>query len=476
MLEIVIDSHITIRGLSEDWKKGLAHLSSVENESKSRAESEYVWGSGQLPDRISLASLGQKNLILPRGMLNDVLRLLAERNVEKSDIQLVDKRKFHDGLVLNNVETLRDDQEIAVSTLVDSYQGRIIAPPGKGKTVIALGAISRLKCPTLIIVEKTHIAQQWVDRAKEHIGADLGMIGDGKWEEKPISVATIQTLWSRQETLDEINWWENWSMVILDEQHHIPAQTFMEIIQRFSARYRIGLSATKGKSKAKDKVSQLVFGETLYEDTEVNIKPEIHTIETSFTFDYHPTSKVGRKVVRNNYQKLVSALVEDTVRNNLIVNKITDNQDHCNLVLSRRLGHLETLKKMCIGRGIDEEKCYWLTGEEPTDERMDIYRRADSGSCVIFSTVADEAVDIPRIDRIYLTFPAKNPETIWQQIGRGTRDHSDKQYGTIVYDFVDKNVGVLSNQFKTRLRGLYQQKELTVVNENNQRKAVELSS
>jgi len=464
-LEVIIDSHITVRNLSEDWKKGLAHLASIENESKNRAEREYVWGSGQLPDRISLAQLGRKNLILPRGMLPQLIDLLTE-NVERSQVRIHDKREFHNGLVLNPVKTLRDDQETAVSNWVSSYQGRIIAPPGKGKTVTALAAISRLRCPTLIIVEKTHIAQQWVDRAKEHLGFDIGMIGDKQWNEQPISVATIQTLWSRQEELDEKNWWKYWSMVILDEQHHIPATTFMEIIQRFPARYRIGLSATKGKSKEKDRISELVFGTTIYEDTEVNVKPEIHTIPTRFNFAYRPTKKIGKRVKRNNYQELVAALVRDDQRNELIANKIVSNYMHCNLILSRRLEHLYALYNLCNEKTFDANKLYMLTGKEDTDERMEIYEKADAGRCAIFSTVADEAVDIPRIDRIYLAYPAKNPETIWQQIGRGTREHSDKQSGTIVYDFIDQNVGVLANQFKARLRKLYQQKELIVVNED----------
>jgi superfamily II DNA or RNA helicase len=458
-LEIVIDSHITIRNLSDDWKKGLAHLASIKNESKDRAQRELVWGAKNLPDTISLARIGRKNLILPRGFLADLLEILQDKEIP-FDIQ--DKREYHSGLILNPVDHLRDDQERAVEEIVARSQGRIIAPPGKGKTVIALGAIARLRCPTLIIVEKKHIAQQWADRAKEHLGLELGIIGDNQWVEKPISIATIQTLWSRKEQLDEDNWWKYWSALFLDEQHHIPATTFSEIIQRFPARYRIGLSATKGKSAEKDHVSKLIFGRTLYEDKEVNIKPEIHIVETRFNFDYHPTRKVGRKVVRNNYQKLVTALVTDQARNSLIASTIVKNKDHCNLVLSRRLKHLEILRVMCTQQGIPLSNCYMLTGKEPTDVRMEVYERADSGNCVIFSTVADEAVDIPRIDRIYLTFPAKNPEIIWQQIGRGTREHSDKEHGTIVYDFVDRNVDVTRNQFKTRLRGLYQQRELVV--------------
>lgn len=462
MLEIVVDSHITVRNLSDDWKQGLAHLASIQNEIKDRAEREHVWGHDSMPERISLAKIDTQDLILPRGFLQTLLSLLQDRDLMKNT-QLIDKRNFHHSKVLcSPVQALRGYQQTAVEKIVDSYQGRIIAPPGRGKTVIALAAIAEVKCPTLIIVEKTHIAQQWIDRAREHISADLGMIGDNKWDEKPISVATIQTLWSRREKLDNENWWHKWSMLFLDEQHHIPANTFLEIVQRFPAKYRVGLSATKGKSKEKDKISELIFGETLYEDTKVNVKPEVHTIATDFRFDYHPTRKVGRKVVRNNYQKLVSALVSNQARNSLIANTVTQNKDHCNLVLSRRLEHLEILRNMCIDGGIDPAKCYWLTGEESTETRMAIYEKADSANCVIFSTVADEAVDIPRIDRIYLTFPAKNPETIWQQIGRGTRDHSHKQSGTIVYDFVDHNVPVLHGQYKKRLRGLYQKKELTV--------------
>jgi superfamily II DNA or RNA helicase len=80
---------------------------------------------------------------------------------------------------------------------------------------------------------------------------------------------------------------------------------------------------------------------------------------------------------------------------------------------------------------------------------------------VIFSTIADEALDIPRLDRGYLAFPSKNVETVKQQIGRFTRTHDEKD-SAIIYDFKDPLVGVLKTQFNGRLRGLYQPMKLKV--------------
>ena len=79
---------------------------------------------------------------------------------------------------------------------------------------------------------------------------------------------------------------------------------------------------------------------------------------------------------------------------------------------------------------------------------------ADSGSIAIFSTVADEGLDIPRLDRIHLVFPSKNHETTRQQVGRGLRNHPDKDK-TIIYDYVDLNIPVTTNQWRNRMTKYY---------------------
>jgi superfamily II DNA or RNA helicase len=74
---------------------------------------------------------------------------------------------------------------------------------------------------------------------------------------------------------------------------------------------------------------------------------------------------------------------------------------------------------------------------------------------ILFSTLADEALDIPRLDSIFLVFPQRNPGLIEQQIGRICREHPAKQ-STSVFDFVDNNVGPLNAQWMVRRKIVYE--------------------
>lgn len=460
---ITVDSHLRIPDLSKEWIIGLSKLCSVENEEKEAAINEYVWGAHSMDDFLTFAELTEKELVLPRGFLKELSELFPEDIEFRLNQKTIDSPK---SVSWDTFPKFRDYQSKAIAQIVSKASGRIIAPPGKGKTLIGLGAASELQKPTLILVAQKHLAKQWQERANEHFNKQLGFIGDNKWEESDVTVALIQTLWSRREELDATEWWNKWSIVILDEQHHIPAESFYQIVSKFPAKYRIGLSATIGKSEAKKRVSELVFGPILYEIKETAIDPDIKVIKTEFEFDYFPTQKINNRVVRNNYHKLINSLVEDQRRNVLIAKHICDNKEHCNLIFSRRLAHLDKIREFCIEFGFSEDRCWKLTGAESLEERMEVYGNADEGNCAIFSTISDEGLDIPRLDRGYLTFPEKNEENINQKLGRFTRKHKDKK-DAIVYDFVDSKVPVLKKQYGNRLRKHYQRNKLNVTTECN---------
>lgn len=100
-----------------------------------------------------------------------------------------------------------------------------------------------------------------------------------------------------------------------------------------------------------------------------------------------------------------------------------------------------------------------FTGEQESGERMEIVARADRGRCVLFSTIADEALDIPRLDTLVLAFPGRNVEKYKQKIGRIERSHPDK-LAPLVIDFSD-DCSVFAGQLQER-RQLYASEGLNV--------------
>ena len=459
MIEITLDNYLRIEGLPDDWVDSLASLVSIPNEAKRRAIKEHIWGAKDMPDFLTALDKEGDYLVSPRGFKKEIISRLEQSG---SEFSLTENYcEANTSFEYEEKISLREKQKEAFDSIISNHQGLLMASPGFGKTTVGLYALCKLQQKSIILIDKTELAKQWIDRANEQFGIELGLIGDSEWEEKDITIATLQTLRSREEELNEQNFWSKWGVVFYDESHHASSETYYNIINKFPAKYRIGLSATKGKTPAKEKISELIFGEVIFEDKTNNLKPTICKVNTEFYFDYQPTQKIGNKVSRNNYQKLIAALIEDSERNNLIAELISSQPDCAHLVISRRLQHLEDIKEAAIASGFDSERCFMLTGRESSDERLSVAKLADGGKIAIFSTVADEGLDIPRLDRIHLVFPSKNQETIRQQVGRGLRNHKDKDK-TIVYDYVDSRVGVSKNQWRNRMNKYYKPNDFPI--------------
>mgnify|MGYP002073313431 FL=1 len=454
MIEIKVSNVIEVSGLPDNWVASLAALVSVKNEKKVTAISEHTYGAENLPDRLTYLEVEDGYITLPLGFEDELVKRLVD---SKTPYKLIRSTNFVSADLSDHGKKieLRDRQPEAQEAMLNNKHGLIMASPGFGKTTMGLDTIIKLNQKTLILIDKTELGKQWINRAEEQFGLKLGLIGDKEWNEQDITVATLQTLRSREAELDDSGFWDKWGVLVYDESHHAgSSDSYFNIVSKFKADRRYGLSATKGKSEEKAKVSELVFGPVLFEDKSNQLIPTVHRVKTNFQFDYHPTEKINGRRVQNNYQAMIKELIADEERNLLIANKIANEPNCAHLVISRRLQHLEDIRIAVEGSGFDPERLFMLTGKETSDRRLEVGRMAQNGSAVIFSTVADEGLDIPRLDRIHLVFPSKNHETTRQQVGRGLRNHPDKDE-TIIYDYVDLDVPVMRNQWRNRLNKYY---------------------
>jgi hypothetical protein len=144
---------------------------------------------------------------------------------------------------------------------------------GQRKTVMILAAIARLSCKALVIVNTKDILWQWQERAEEVLGEDfpVGQIGDNKFEvSQYLTIATAQTLHSRFDELEarasstpsRSSAWTSATTRLLS--------TYNKILNRFSSRYRVGVSATPDKT-GDFALAQHVLGTVIH-----TTKPEGH--------------------------------------------------------------------------------------------------------------------------------------------------------------------------------------------------------
>jgi superfamily II DNA or RNA helicase len=430
----------------------------IPNLEREKAMKQGIWGWDKMPEYIELYDWdwATSHLIMPRGFLTSLLAGLDELGVSYSinDCTTFEQCEYKFGKKID----LRRWQAPAVEYIIMLGNGIWKAPAGSGKTVGILEVVRRLNVPSIILVTAKDILYQWRDRARSFLGDDypVGLIGDGKFEISDyLTVATVQTLHRRFDALSEAGFFEQFSFMCLDECHHASAQTYRRVVDRFSASYRTGVSATPDKTGNFALIRNIlgpVIHETRREDVDTIIDPTIFKVSTDFEFLY---------THNGDYASLLDWLTINLSRNALIAKSIMMEAGSHSLVISKRLNHLEQIYDM-LRNMIFPDPILFLTGQESSAIRAAVIEYASKYPCVVLSTLADEALDIPRLDRLFLIFPQRNAGLIEQQVGRIARVHPDKKDAK-VFDFADLQVGPLAVQWINRRNQVYKRHGYSVI-------------
>jgi superfamily II DNA or RNA helicase len=232
------------------------------------------------------------------------------------------------------------------------------APPGFGKTVMVISMLSMLKRTALIVVPRSNLVRQWVDRILQHssIRAEEVGVGTGgkvEWEGKKIVVALVHTL-----ALDRfgVAFKKNFGVTVFDEvDRSVPPQTFAPVVGMFPAKYRIGVSATMKRQDGMEVVFQNHVGEHFLKSMDIGrMRPKVLV----HYYDIHSGPIFGNDTLRMRGQ-LISRLAGNHHRNRMIaryVRSITVTGRRC-LVLSDRIQQLLDIEEILL-----ENK--WAKAEE----------------------------------------------------------------------------------------------------------------
>jgi len=378
--------------------------------------------------------------ILPRGAIRDVVSII-EKNLPGRCIDIIDRTVAPARLGLSLACGLRDYQSRAVESALRAGQGVIQSPTGSGKTVMACGLIAETGVSTLIVVHTSVLLEQTAAAVRQFLGVDPGIIGGGVDAPGSVTVAMVQTLARR----DAAALHGRFGMVILDEAHHCPAESFKTIVAGFPARYRFGLTATPARKDRLHPVLYDVLGPIVARVdarnlmASGNITPvEMVRIDTGFKTRYV-----------KDYPRLVTRIAKNPARNAVVVDAVRRHRGDRTLVLSERVDHCSVLAAGLTSAGVD---CRVMTGAAGRDERSALlqgFSRGDFTVLVSTSSLVGEGFDLPAIDTVVITIPNGNVARTTQFLGRALRPSAGKTAGRIV-DFCDIQVSLLFNQFQKR--------------------------
>lgn len=377
-----------------------------------------------------------------------------------------DLRAFPPSPLIDFIAQLDSDgfsgQKDAVEIMLEQEQGIVVAQPGWGKTNVALAFASECETRVLILVHTEDILQQWIDRVAETMpDAKIGVIRGKTRRVGDITISTVQTF--RRLVRIEPEYEGRFGAVILDEAHHAPAATFDEILNSMNARYRFGFTATDRRADGKHPYMTTVLGPVIYRSKFESKVPVKVVPVKSHKFFYRYRGQW-------DWRNLLNALIDDEARNNkiakLAVREIK--RGNTTLILSREIKHLENIMDhIRLEFEWDEgwiQQCAILAAKLMTKpQRIETLNKFRSGEikCILATQLADEALDVPILSRVFLTFPGKHDGRIIQQVGRALREHPEKA-DAVIYDVVDDRVGVLRRQWMQR-KVAYKKMKIRVV-------------
>jgi superfamily II DNA or RNA helicase len=431
----------------------LVRLASFQNPEFYRAQTMRLSTYGK-PRVISCAELREGHIALPRGCLDEAVRLLQSNGVRAL---IEDRREPGSRLDVRFLGTLKPEQQRALSAVTEHDFGVLAAGTAFGKTVVAAAAIAGRGCNTLVVVHRRELLTQWVERLRTFLSveaSDIGTVGGGR--SKPtgrIDVAIMQSLVRKGVVSDVIG---GYGHLIVDECHHLSASTFELLARRSKARFVLGLSATVTRKDGHHPIIFMQCGPARYRAdarTEAAQRGFGHFVverRTAFTLP------LELPVTRTPIPALYAAIAKDEQRNTLIIDDVLAALEAGRnpLVLTERRDHLEYLAECFKGaaRNITVLQGRMGAGQRRTAEST--LRAPESEERLILATgkYLGEGFDDPRLDALFITMPISWKGMLAQYVGRLHRDHAGKE-DVVVYDYVDAEVPVLARMAAKRQAG-----------------------
>jgi len=477
--KLFIRNSLSLEGINSEIKDHLKELLTIPNPEWITAKN-FGRYTGDIPKTIEQFSEEFERLVVPRGILEYVTENLGQEwDVVDERVAPESEKIWPEGKVVLRY----NDQEPAVREVLNSDNGFLVAPAGSGKTVMGIEICRRLGLKALFLVHRNELKDQAIETAEDLFEIPrkkIGILHGPKWKMgEQLTVGMIPTL--RKRNLEDIK--NEFGVVMVDEAHHTPSSTFLNVVNRFNAKHVYGLTATAYRRDELDPVMFNAIGPKLSEiehfeliKDEHLIIPTIHRINTGWN---------PRDADDLDYHGFMDAMVTDEHRNQLIVDKIVQEcQDPKNTaaVLVNRTKHCENLTKMLKDRGI---KCEFIassvdvepdrgSGKKkqkkkkkmiPKKIREGIVSDFKEGKIQVLIATYDllaEGFNYRPLNLLFLATPIRWKGLVVQSVGRVQRTFEGKT-GSTVFDYVDGDIAMFSIQADSRLSEVYRVMGMPVI-------------
>lgn len=96
-------------------------------------------------------------------------------------------------------------------------RGVVVLPTGAGKSHVAVMAIDARRRGALVVAPTLDLVRQWYDLLRRSFATEVGVVGGGSHDVKPITVTTYDSACLHMEHLGA-----RFGLIVFDECHHLP--------------------------------------------------------------------------------------------------------------------------------------------------------------------------------------------------------------------------------------------------------------
>ena len=409
----------------------------------------------------------------PAGLVQQLVKSARKRGVSVDYNDTAGDHVKVDPKCLNGV-VARDYQVIAAQHGLKHQRCVLEIPTGGGKSLICalLCFYRRDNGPILVIVPSKHLLYQTAESLSKALGEPVGRIGDGKLElNYRITVGIPASLskgvqgdaqWSRKYQrmmkapaahAKTESFIKSVATVIVDEVHHLSADSWSRLLLTIPANVRIGMSGTADKKGSLDywrlmagtgPVVYRLSSNYLIENGFLS-RPKIAFITDEKVFGPNVSSyKKGRTNLPSPggdnllpWNTIYSeAIVENKHYNSAVAQfaRSLVQRKHPTVVMCVQTQHIRNIVAECKRIGL---KVVSIEGANAVATRMkaldNLVTKRDH--VLVSSGIFDEGIDVPDVEAVILAGGGKSLVKLIQRIGRVLRKKSNGKNQAVVVDF-----------------------------------------
>ena len=434
---IVGSSNMTLSALTtnREWNTKIVSTEQGEYTQNVVAEFEQLWNA---PQSLSFEQFieAYTNVYTKNKIIQRQKEIAKQAEVPSLEVYRLQPNSMQVGFI-NNLRKIYEAGE---------DKALLISATGTGKTYASAFAARELEFKkVLFLVHRNQIAKQALKSYRKVFDGkvSMGMV-TGKYQDYDADFvfATVQTL-SKEDTLSRYEK-EYWDLIIIDEAHHSSADSYKKIMDYFTPKLWLGMTATP------DKRDDNLEGRNIYEIFNHQIAYEIrlqNAMEEDLLCPFHYFGITDLEVIAD-----AGKSSEEKVEN---FRYLTSDERVLNVMKQAEFfGYSgDRVKGLIFCSRIDEAKELsvkfnekgWrtlvLSGSDSESVRAEAIERLagdeaeDALDYIISVDIFSEGVDVPEINQVIMLRPTESPIIFIQQLGRGLRKAEDKEY-VVVIDFI----------------------------------------